>query len=71
MAIPLIAATLLSVGGKVMSSVFSSMLAAVSEKVVIRIMVKLIDRLVKSSKNSLDDELWPDFRESLLKQIDK
>ena len=71
MAIPLIAAAILSVGGKVMSSVFTSMLAAVSEKVVIRIIVKLMDRLVKSSKNSLDDELWPDFRESLLKQIDK
>ena len=68
MAISLIP-VILGAGGNILSGVFSTFLAAVSEKVVVRLVVKLIDRLVKSSKNNLDDELWPDFRSALLKQI--
>ena len=68
MALPLIP-IILGAGGKILSGVFSTALAAVSEKVVIRIIIKLIDRLVASTKNTIDNELWPDFKKALQEQI--
>lgn len=69
MAIP---ALLISVGGAALSKVVSTLIASLlTEKMIITIAVKIIDKLIKKSKNKFDDALWPDFKKAMLKSVEK
>ncbi len=67
MAIPALA---LAVGSKVIGKVVEAVIASLlSEKVIIRVAVKLLDKAFKSTKNTLDDAIWKDVRCDLLNQV--
>lgn len=54
-----------SIGSKVIGSLIASLL---TEKVIMKLIIILVDKLVKSSKNQLDDELWAPMRAALQKE---
>jgi len=54
--------------GGVIASVGSTIIKTLlTEKVMIRILIKLGDYLVSSSKNKLDDQVWAEVKKVLAK----
>jgi hypothetical protein len=55
--------------GKVIAAVGSRILVALlSEKVIIAILIRLGDWLVKRTTNSLDDQIWGEVKKALEKE---
>lgn len=65
-------AMLLSVLGKLGASIGATLIASLlTEKVVMRIMLILADKMVKSSKNEIDDQIWAPMKEAIEKELQK
>ena len=58
--------TVVGVGGRMLSSAVGTMASkALTEKVVMKIIIILISKLVASSKNNLDDSIWGELKKEL------
>ncbi len=68
MALP---ALLISVGGAAISRVASALITSLlTEKMIITVAVKILDKVFLKTKNKVDDELWPDFRAAMMKSVE-
>ena len=61
---------LAGVGGRMLSSAVGTMVSkALTEKVVIRIILLIADKLVASSKNKLDDKILKELKKALEESV--
>ncbi len=64
-----IAKILLTVGAEIGTTFAAAAMRAFSAKFAIRLIIKLMNSIVKRSKTRIDDTLWPPFRDALEKEI--
>lgn len=62
--------TVVGVGGRMLSSAIGTLAAkALTEKVVIRVILLILGKLVLSSKNTLDDKILAELKTELEKSL--
>lgn len=63
---------LIAILGKVGASIGASLIASLmTEKVIMRVMLILGDKLVKSTKNDLDDQVFAEMKKSIEAELSK
>ena len=61
---------LLAIAGKSIAAVMGQIVsAAVSKKVLMRLMIIFIDKLVKSTKTNTDNRVWLEIKSELVKHV--
>lgn len=62
---------ILKIGGGLLLGMGSILMHSITDKLVMRLVLVALGRLVKSTKNDLDDELFAPIKDAIQKELDK